>query len=442
MNISDIGNNYKIVSAPSNPPTQGVTNISQLGGNYTSGKQANVQSQSSSVPLLSKQSSDFGSNLLTAGKDVALGAAKGFVQGARGTAGIFQSAGKGILGSFGVDTSKMGFQSVDNSTPAGAQVEQQLHSNSRAEQVGKVLETIGELGAGFATDEGQQLASKAKTGYDAFKEARGAKLAEQEANDVMEVVKPKLTPKLETEAKAAGRGTTQGGLFNRAAINPTESEKQMAQFAHEAGVSSNNTFDKNIQLMKDVQKQSAQDLRAGLKETKGTWNRNDVVGALNSVKSPLTIKSDATLTRLANNFKKAIVDISASINKSTEGLLDLRQGVDDLIDKEFPANVYHKDTPVGQYVRQVRQTLNKMIEDKLPEGKLPNGQSFRGELRRQSLLYDAIENVADKAPKEGESARPVIQKVKGFTKKHPIITGAVSGSAAYGTAKKLGVPLP
>lgn len=294
----------------------------------------------------------------------------------------------------------------------------------------------GGAGAPEIADTIGQTANKVGQGYDAFKANRGIELAQKELQDTTNLVRPKLTPTMEAEAKASGQGTTKGGLLNKVTINPSPKDTEMGQFAHEAGVSSKNTFDKNIQLMKDAQKTSAQNLRSGLEQAQGSWNKNDVIHALKGIETPITVKSDPVLTKLAGNFKKAIVGLVNQSEKKPVGLLDLRQGVDDLISKEFPSNIYHKDTPVGQYVRQVRQALNSMAENKLPEGKLPNGQTFRGELRRQSLLYDAIDNVAEKAPKVGESARPIIQKAKGFIQKHPYVTAGISGAVGGGAVTK------
>ncbi len=261
------------------------------------------------------------------------------------------------------------------------------------------------------------------------------------SNDALEVVKPKLTPTQEAAAKASGRGSTEG-IFKTTKIKPTAAEEEMAGYAKDAGVSPKNTFDKNIQLMKDAQVESAQKLREGLQSSDAIWNKNEVKGALNEIEKPLTIKSDTTLNKLADNFQKAIIQLADTAQKKPEGLLDLRQSVDDLIDKEFPQNIYSKDTPVGQYVRKVRGALNDLTESKLPDGELPGGGTFKGELRRQHLLYNAIDNVADNAPKAGESAVPLLQKARNFTKEHPYITAGASAIGGEKILKGFGLPLP
>lgn len=419
--------------------TNGFTPYSQDLPNTQGQDNQGTQTTQSPMPILTNPQGGFG----TALKDVGVGFAKSFFRGTRDVASGIQSLGKFALNKAGVDTSNMGFQSVDNSNPVGAGVANTLQSKSRGEQVGGALETATELALPFSGGNAEKLVASGKDLYNTVKGVRAVAsdassqvLGKTGIRDVIDTVSPKLTKLQEAEAKASGRGYT-SGILNKTNIAPSAREIEMGQYAKDAGVSSSNTFDKNIQLMKQAQQQSAETLRAGLRQAQGSWTRNDVVGALNDIKTPLTIKSDTTLTRLANNFKKAIVDLAVDANKKPEGLLDLRQSVDRLIDKEFPANIYSKDTPVGQYVREVRQSLNSMAESKLPEGKLPNGQTFKGELRRQNLLYDAIDNVAGKAPKAGESARPLIQKTKALVKKHPYITSAVIGGTAGGAIKGL-----
>lgn len=261
-------------------------------------------------------------------------------------------------------------------------------------------------------------------------------------DDIVEYIAPKLTPTEEAAAKASGRATTEG-IMKKTVITPSKRQLEIAKYAEEAGVDiSKNTFDENIRLMREAQKTSATELRTGLKESKAIWNQNEVKSSLRSVERPITVKSDPIINKAADNFEKAVLRLAEDNSKKAEGLLDLRQELDELIDLEFPANVYTKDTPLGQYIRKMRQALNDLTESKLPDGLLPNGKSFKGELRRQSLLYDAIENVAEKAPKVGESARPILARFKKFAKKHPWITGGVAALGGERILKKLGVPVP
>lgn len=266
-----------------------------------------------------------------------------------------------------------------------------------------------------------------------------AKIGQKASADTLGTVRPKLTAMEEATAKAQGRGTTTGKIFKKTEIQPSSREVEMSQYAKDAGVKSKNTFDKNIQLMKDAQKTSADTVRQGLKNSKATWNPNELKGVLNKVEKPISLTQPEM--PIADRLKAGVMKLVEKANKKPEGILDVRQGFDNLVEKNFGKNIFAKDDPKGILIRQYRQALNDFAESKLPEGKLANGQSLKGELRRQSLLYDAIQNVAEKAPKAGETARPGLQKVKGILKK-PIIKYGLGALGAERLAKSAGLPLP
>lgn len=254
-----------------------------------------------------------------------------------------------------------------------------------------------------------------------------AKSPEASLDKVLESVSPKLSKAEEIAAKASGRGTTEGKLFKKTVIQPQARDLEMAQYAQEAGVNGKEAFDEQIAKMKYSQKNSFDKVRSGLEKSDAIWNQNELKGAMDKVEKPITVKSDATLNRTVNNFKKAALQLAEDANKKHVGLLDVRQGVDELIQREFPKNIYTKDTPIGQYVRNFRRAINDLTESKLPDGKLPTGESIKAEWRKENLLYDAIDNVAEKAPRIGESNRGILNKATKFAKKHPIITTGIVG---------------
>src|SRR5579862_6505687 len=56
--------------------------------------------------------------------------------------------------------------------------------------------------------------------------------------------------------------------------------------------------------------------------------------------------------------------------------------------------------------KKLLQRLNVIpchAESKIPDGKLPDGSTFKGELRKQTLFYRAIDNTAPKVGKEGST---------------------------------------
>ncbi len=258
--------------------------------------------------------------------------------------------------------------------------------------------------------------------------------------NALDIVKPKLTPTEEAAAKAQGRGSTKGILKKIVEIKPSAREIEMGNVAKEAGVKSSNTFDDNIMKMKEYQKTSAQKVRLGLKNSDAIWNKNELKGVLNKIEKPISLTQPDL--PIANKLKSGILKLVDKAVKSPDGILDVRQQFDDLIEKNFGKKIFAKDDPKGILIRNYRQALNKFAESKIPDGELSDGSTVTAELRKQTLLYDAIDNVAAKAPKEGESANPIVQKIKTFAKKHPIVTGAAGALSGERILKNLGLPLP
>lgn len=91
--------------------------------------------------------------------DIGIGAAKGFVEGARGTAQLFQGAGQRVLA--GIDPTRnleetrnnTGFKSLDDRTQEGAGVRDSLFASNDTQKVGKVIGFGAELIAGGVTDD-------------------------------------------------------------------------------------------------------------------------------------------------------------------------------------------------------------------------------------------------------------------------------------------------
>jgi hypothetical protein len=147
----------------------------------------------------------------------------------------------------------------------------------------------------------------------------------------------------------------------------------------------------------------------------------------------INVKSDATNLNKFNNFKNSIIKLAEDTPKTQEGKLDLRQNFDAIVKRAFP-KLYEKDSEMLPVVRAFRNTLNKFTEQGLPEGKLADGTTFQDAMKKQTLLYDAIDNVSAKVPKVGSN---ILTRAEAAIKRHPIVTGV----AAYEGIKHIGNPL-
>lgn len=316
------------------------------------------------------------------------------------------------------DTSKPGLEAVKSDITTGA----------------KATADLTKTGVKKVVDTGKSMLGRTPEALDAKANA-----------DALETVKPKLSPTEQANARAEGRGTTTGKIIKTGDIAPTTKEVEMGKVAQEAGVSSKNTADMNIQKMQDFQKASADKIRTGLRqadvEKPLNFNKAQFKGqvgsVMNGIEKPITLVGDNA--KIAAKFKSAVMKLADTVEPSREGMLNLRQGLDTLIKEQLPSNIYTKDTALGQYMRSVREGLTNYTESKIPDGKLPDGSSFKGELRKQHVLYDAIDNVAEKAPKTGEPSNPTVGKIMKFGNK-PIVKYGLGALGAEKIAKILGVP--
>src|SRR4029078_2450208 len=92
-----------------------------------------------------------------------------------------------------------------NSTPEGAQINEQLKSKSRGEQTGKVLSAATQIVAPFAGGTAEKLIATGKSAYEGFQAAREAKATEEATTKLTDTISPKATVKQAKLAQSQGR---------------------------------------------------------------------------------------------------------------------------------------------------------------------------------------------------------------------------------------------
>lgn len=169
----------------------------------------------------------------------------------------------------------------------------------------------------------------------------------------------------------------------------------------------------------------------------GAWSASNLQGALNDIKVPLALKNTAEMT-VVNNVQNYVMELAQATDESGNPLISRdASGADQLatefrssISKEYGENIWNKDTPQANYIKSVNRALNTFADSRLPEDfTLSNGQTPAEVRQTQSLLKQALTNVAAKAPEEGESTTKLGKAVEG-------VKGAVKGIAK--TAMKFG----
>lgn len=335
------------------------------------------------------------------------GAAVGNVakEGAKGAAkeavkmGVKQGAATGAAGGFGT-----GVQEEDASI------------------IGTLVSTAGgaALGAAAGAAGGAIAPKLTKAG----RAAQATQKAEQEALDV---ISPKTTARVAQEALEEGRVVEKGiGPFKKEIIDASKRDKEMAQAVGKF-VKAKARPNQNIQsLRKEIGRISESEIRPYLKANDAIFNENIINSRLKKIETPDLFKADPVMDRTYNLVRQRAMDVIKKNKKNMTGLLDARQEFDRLVDKEFP-RLYdsERDTVIKRAITDMRNEMNDFIADSLPEG----AAKFKGKLRQQSLMYEAIENIAEKG--RGEVGTTKLQR---FGKRHPRLKQAaqIGGSVAVG----------
>lgn len=331
------------------------------------------------TPLLTKESGGLG----TALKDVGTGFIKSLGESAIGTAQLFQSAGKGALGLAGVDTSQMGFKSLDESTPEGIGVSETLRAKSRGEQVGKTLGFVAEIGTGFVTSGAQQ----------ALKTRQATKLAQKNEKYVLNLVSPKATTDVSELAIKQGR-VSEPKFFRSAKILPSTQDKKIAESVKDL-VSSKRTVLQNTDAIDKGVRQINQGVKEYIFQNKVPFNMSQLKSQLNAGKEELRLifASDKTAERTYN----AVVDefMKYVQRGDTAGLFEARQAVDKIPTiKKLLSSQGLGENVKKEVVLTIREMANRYVADLLPQG-----NNFRELLLKESHMIRAIENIAEKNAK-------------------------------------------
>lgn len=250
-----------------------------------------------------------------------------------------------------------------------------------------------------------------------------------------DVIQPKLSATEQAQAVTEGRIVTKGVLGTVTQV-PVGRDLEMIQAAKPYVVGVKNPIEAVSNMQNGIADEATK-LSQGLESTGATYTQSQVKGALNKIEPPTMIASDQTLNKAYGLVKDKMVSLVGSGGKLSD-LLQARRNFDSFIQKQFP-NLYNSDTltPMRSAIKDIRSALNNVIDSRLPDGKLPDGTSFKESLKKQSLLYDAIDNAAAKVDKVGSN------KVSRFVKAHPtavkVGSALTGGTVLGGAAAKAGL---
>jgi len=272
------------------------------------------------------------------------------------------------------------------------------------------LEAVGKFGAKtvgkFLTDKTVSAVEKS-----ASKEALG-------------VVTPTLTKKETEAALASGRGQG-GGFFSKTKIAPDKRLLEVAD-ATKGIVRKGASGAENIKSVRKALSTEADSLSTNVEKIKQPVSVKGATSWLKDVPKPIEIEADATQSRKFDITKNALTKIlqkNLGENPTVSSLLKSRKEFDALVDKEFPTLYEKENAAFRPAVKAMRDGINDAIE-----ANLPDGFGYKESLKKQSLFYDAIDNIAGKSSQEVGTSK--IGRVIDTVKKHPVASAAI-GYGAY-----------
>ncbi len=395
------------------------------------------------LPLLTKDTGGIG----TAARDVAVGAAKGFVRGARDLAGLFQGGGQriiaGVTGQKYADVkANTGVKALDDSTVEGAGVAESLRSRSRGEQVGGILELGAEIGTGAIVTKAPQTVAR---GAKAVQTAAKARATTKATKKVTEMITPKPTVK---EAKLA---QTEGRLVEgkaptlfKAGTDDTILPSQKTLGATKVIVEKipNASKMKPAELYKAVDSEitkTAENLRPQMKITP---IKEETIVKINkdweALKKVQLEAADATeeanVIKIQNQFEQRLMKAG---NQSQDDLWQAR--ID--YDASIPDNVKKANALSSESLQNKKEIWlqnRAILNDAINDTASGMGDVTKKAFGEMSNLYEARNSLLSKAKVD----KAQLSKINQFLKDNPKVAKVLGGATIYIILKKLGVPLP
>lgn len=272
-------------------------------------------------------------------------------------------------------------------------------------QEAKTLESVVNIGLLMAPAKTKAKAEPSILGKGAnvIEKSGRASAATKRTDFVTDLISPVKTKKVLTEE--AGRTVEQGrGIFKHNVVTPSPHEKVVAsQVERIKGVTPKNTVQRNYNIIAKENQRLAQKLEADVGKRRifvlnstATKNIDDAVEELVKTNPTIIGNAQTVANRVATKAKELI-----SANEGTPlGILNARKQLDQWIKKQKGAKIFAPDmeNTLSVSLRTVRQAMNKTVEQHA------HGVGVKNSLKRQNLLYDAMENIAPKAAAEANHA--------------------------------------
>lgn len=298
------------------------------------------------------------------------------------------------------------------------------------------ITTLG-VGSGVAKPAIKALSATGKT----LEKSGAAAIDANAFKFAQDLVKP--VENAEIKLNQVKRTTEAGGLFKQDIVTPTASEIQSAQeVAKIPGISPSNTYQKNFNIIRDYNVKEAQQLENDVKTYDFVIPKKEVISKLNAAakelqNSPLIVGDAEKMAQKLLNGAKQFVEKN---DGKGSGLLQARKDYDQWVldqkPKAFDAKAENAFTLAN---RAIRETLNTVLDDNA------TNLGVKDSLKKQSAIYRAMDNVAEKAAEEantvfGRSLQRIGQAL-GTRNKLVQTLAAATGVGVFGAATTFAMPL-
>lgn len=251
---------------------------------------------------------------------------------------------------------------------------------------------------------------------------------------VMDTLAPKLTAKETAEALAA-RGGSKTGVLRKVVVNPDPAVGRIAETVQKFVPDFNpaKTLVENISVTRTALSKLATELKAQVVASgkDRIYSFKELAAQLKTAEKPTLLVGD--LEKVYEKVIGKMLEIARSHGGKVSDLLAARKEFDDFVTKEFP-NLYSSDTltPMRSAIKSIRRTVNDYIAEHLPQE-----IGFHDSLTHQSRLFEAIDNMAEKAA-SGAAKEVGTNIISRAAKRHPkaarIIKYGLAGLAGAGGA--------
>lgn len=375
------------------PQSQPVSSTVNQGGFISNIKEAAISRGKDIAGIIGEKKSGIRRNLPLAG---AVAGFVGDVTGETAMAGLKAIAPRAVEEQVGAKAQQIfGSQPVQDVVGQYEQIKQQYPEATRAfESVFNIASLLPITGGakvgGKVVGEGLEAAGK---GLISGAEEGLQKQAVEYATKLVSPTKTKAIREAEVARTQVinGKKVVTPDLFEQQAIEEVSKIK---------GVSPKNTLQQNYNVIRQENTNLAKQLETDVANTNIIIPRKESIARLNAIKetlsqNPVIVGSaEKTAGRLLEGAKKFINQNDGSLS----GLLKARKDYDNWVltqkPKAFDATAENAFTIAN---REVRQTLNNLLDEKAPN------VGIKDSLRKQSSLYSALDNIAPKAAEEAST---------------------------------------